>query len=411
MSPLRAVADASPLIAYRAAAGGMPIALGLFIASRWGLEELAAYTLAAASIAIVSVVADFGATRALPRNLALLPVEGGRQFLAAATAFRFVLAILAAIAGLVAILAGLTDVRVARYLALLFAVVPLTILTTNAISERVVSGNTATIATAVGAGLLVTAGGIAIGLSSDRGPLWMIGAYVAGKVVEAAALVSGRSWAIAPRVAGAGSVALPLWPFGLQMILGIVYSRLAVFTVERMTPRGEFGVFSVAVALQGALALIPASLALLYFPDLTRQAQAGDADSIRRIVLRYTIGSVVGVTVGLAALVLLISPIADLLNVPPEYAAFVLAFAAVTYFTVGSVISGFVMQARGHERLAARLSVITLLLALIYQIVALATFGLPGIVVAAAAGELSAMAIFVAALSRVGTAATGARIQ
>ena len=139
MPPLRAVADASPLIAYRAAAGGMPIALGLFIASRWGLEELAAYTLAAASIAIVSVVADFGATRALPRNLALLPVEGGRQFLAAATTFRFVLAILAAVAGLVAILAGLADVRVARYLVLLFAVVPLTIVTTNAISERVVS--------------------------------------------------------------------------------------------------------------------------------------------------------------------------------------------------------------------------------------------------------------------------------
>ena len=49
---VRAVADALPLVAFRAASGGMPILLGLFIANRWGLEELAAYTVAAAMIAI-----------------------------------------------------------------------------------------------------------------------------------------------------------------------------------------------------------------------------------------------------------------------------------------------------------------------------------------------------------------------
>ena len=79
---VRAIADALPLVAFRAAAGGMPILLGLFIANRWGLEQLAAYIVAAAMIAIASIVADWDAPRALPRDLALLTPGAAKQFLA-----------------------------------------------------------------------------------------------------------------------------------------------------------------------------------------------------------------------------------------------------------------------------------------------------------------------------------------
>ena len=50
----------------------MPILLGLFIAHRWGLGELAAYTVANAAITIAQLAVDWGAQRALPRNLAML---------------------------------------------------------------------------------------------------------------------------------------------------------------------------------------------------------------------------------------------------------------------------------------------------------------------------------------------------
>src|SRR5262245_47406848 len=85
---LRAVASAAPLIAFRAVAGGGPIALGLFLAHRWGRRELAAFTLAHATVVIVAAVTDWGATRALPRNLATLPPDAAAEFLAAANALR-----------------------------------------------------------------------------------------------------------------------------------------------------------------------------------------------------------------------------------------------------------------------------------------------------------------------------------
>src|SRR6185436_10896161 len=43
---LRAVVSAAPLVPFRAVAGGLPIVLGLFIAHRWGRQELAAFMLA-----------------------------------------------------------------------------------------------------------------------------------------------------------------------------------------------------------------------------------------------------------------------------------------------------------------------------------------------------------------------------
>ncbi|MGH9172959.1 MAG: lipopolysaccharide biosynthesis protein, partial [Vicinamibacterales bacterium] len=194
------------------------------------------------------------------------------------------------------------------------------------------------------------------------------------------------------------STAVLLWPFGFQMILGVVYSRLAVFTVERWTTRAELGVFSVAVALHGALLLVPASLALLHFPELTRRTHAGDETGVRHILVRYTIVSAIGVTLGVAMLALLMTPVSVLFKVPRSLAPLVVTFAALAFLTIFSTMAGFLMQARGHESMAARLSVVTLLLALVYQAAALTTFGLWGIVAGAAAAELTTIALFGVAL-------------
>ena len=406
---VRAVADALPLIAFRAAAGGMPILLGLFIANRWGLEELAAYTVAAAMIAIASIVADWGAPRALPRDLALLAPGAARRFLASATGLRLLLVAGIFVLGVAAAALGWLDADIVSYLGVLFALCPLTIAATNALSERVVEMRTRTIGAAVGAGLVVFAVLAAVAIARERGPLSVVGAYVAGKAVEAAILVGGRWWVIAVRPAHVRSTALLLWPFAAQMILGVVYARLAVFTVDRMATRAELGVFSVAMALQAALVLVPSSLALLYFPDLTRRAQAGDVQGMRHVLLRYTIVSMLGVTLGVASLIVLISPLAELLKVPSTYATFMIAFAAITYLTTFSTMCGFLMQARGDEGRAARFSILTLLLALGYQVVALALLGLPGIVFAAVAGELTAITVFGRALYRSGLVGSGAR--
>ncbi len=85
---LRAVASAAPLINLRAAAGGVPIFLGLFLAHQWGRPELAAFTVAHAAVMIAVAITDWGATRALPRNLATLPPGAAAEHLAAANALR-----------------------------------------------------------------------------------------------------------------------------------------------------------------------------------------------------------------------------------------------------------------------------------------------------------------------------------
>jgi len=391
-SHLRTLAAAVPVILYRGVAGGLPVLMGLFIASRWGLTEVAVYTVANAAISIALVVADGGATRALPRDLAVLDATGARRLLSAANAFRLMLILGLLVVAAAAILLGGVSADVAAYFTILLPLCLVSVFATNAASERVVSGAARGIGVAVLAGLFVFAGFGAAVLHFDLGPRLFVGAYVLGKATEAAVMVAGRTWVASVSSQNAMKTARALWPFSAQMILGVLYSRLAVFTAERMTTRVELGVFSVAAAFQGALLLVPASLALVYFPNLTRKAQAGHG--VRPILIRYTIVSALGVAGGCAVLVLFSGPIGTALRVPDRYLTFVLVFSALSLFSIFSMMAGFLMQSRGMEARTARLSVVTLALALVYQVVALRAWGLWGLVVAVAAAEITTVAIF-----------------
>jgi O-antigen/teichoic acid export membrane protein len=396
---VRAVASAAPLIPFRAAAGGMPIVLGLYLAHRWGRRELAAFTIAHAAVMIAVAVTDWGATRALPRNLATLASDAAAELLAAGNALRVALAGAAAIVAAVLVLAGAIDADAARYFAILFPLCPLFIVSTNAVSERVVAGETGAITTAVAAGLLTFAmlGGLALALGF--GAPWLVAAYVAGKAIEAWLLASGRWWVLSVTTTGVAGTAAALWPFAAQMILGVIYSRLAVFTVERVTTRAELGVFSVALAFQNAFLLIPTSLALTQFPELTRRWREGDGRAVRRILIRYTIVSGLGALLGAIVLAAIAGRIAAALDVPPAMMPFVVAFAALSFPSSLSIVAGFFVQARGEERLVSRLSVVTLTMALVYQMAALRAFGLWGIVAAVGAADVTTIAVLALGLA------------
>lgn len=399
---VRAAAAAVPLLAFRAVGGAVPILVGLVIAHQWGLEELAAFTLAHASITIAMVVADWGATRGLPRNLAMLPPEPAARFMASANGVRVALlaAILAAIAAVSAL--ELVDPAVVRYLAVLFPICPLFSMTTSAVSERVVVRATAAIGVAVAAGLALFlalgAAVIAMGLS----PYWFVGAFVTGKIVEAALIARGRAWVLAVSFADFRPTAAALWPFTAQGIIAVIYLRAPVFTVEHMTTRIELGVFSIAAAVQAGLLLVSASTAMATFPALTRAEQEGDARGTRQLLARYTRTTLLGVTVSLVVLALVIRPITNVLKFPERFNGFVMAFAALALIGIFSTMAGFLMQARGKETLAARLSLAALILSVVYQLVALRAMGLWGIVVAVALAEITTIAIFAVALRRSG---------
>ena len=322
--------------------------------------------------------------------------------IAAGNALRLGLAGLAAVLVGVLAAAGAIEADAAPYLAILFPLCPLFLVTTNAVSERVVVAETGGITAAVAAGLLTFAGLGAIAIGLGRGPHWLVAAYVAGKAIEALLLVSGRWWVLSVGTAGVADTAAALWPFAAQSILGIIYSRLSVFTVERVTTRAELGVFSVALAFQNALLLIPTSLALMQFPELTRRWQEGNAGAARRILVRYTLVAGSSVLLGAIALVSVAGRLGRALDVPPAMMPFVAAFAALAFVSSLSILGGFLLQARGQERLVSRLSVVTLSLALVYQVAALRLWGLWGIVAAVAAAEITTIVVFAAALAYVG---------
>ena len=396
---IRAVASAAPLIPFRAAAGGVPIVLGLFLAHRFGRRELAAFTLANAMVTIVVAVTDWGAARALPRNLATMASVAAAEFLAAGNVLRLSLVGLALVAVAAFVVTGAVDSEAARYLAILLPLCPLSLITTNAVSERVVAGETQAITAGVAAGLLTFAALAGAALALGVAGPGLVVAYVAGKAVEAAVLASGRWWVVSVRTSGVAASAAALWPFAAQTILGVLYSRLAVFTVEHATTRADLGVFSVALALQNALLLVPTSLALTQFPELTRRSRVGDGAAVRGILARYAIVSFGGVLLGAVALLAFAGRVAAALDVPPAMMPFVIAYAFLAFLGALSVVAGFVLQARGEEHLVSRLSLVTLSLALVYQITALRAFGLWGIVAAVGAAEVTTIATFSLALA------------
>src|SRR2546423_1553993 len=75
-----------PVVGFRGLAGGMPILIGLYIAHRWGLASLGAYTFASSFVAVGLMITDWGCTRWLPRELALVRMTPGTRATAAATA-------------------------------------------------------------------------------------------------------------------------------------------------------------------------------------------------------------------------------------------------------------------------------------------------------------------------------------
>jgi hypothetical protein len=120
---------------------------------------------------------------------------------------------------------------------------PLFVVTTNAVSERVVA-ETGAITAAVAAWTVdvrrtapswrFTSTPLVRRRASREG-----GRGGARRVRPMVGLVARASRGTR-NVAGAAAA---LWPFAAQTILGVIYSRLAVFTVERVTTRAELGVF------------------------------------------------------------------------------------------------------------------------------------------------------------------------
>ena len=384
-----------PLIAFRAAAGGLPVVLGLYVAHRWGLRELAAYTVASAIVAVALVLTDWGSSRLLPREIAVTQRDNAARLVAQTNGLRVVL-VLACLAVLFA--ASKLHViapDVATYTYLLLPTCVVAIVSTNAVSERVVSGDVHPISVAVVAGVVsFLAFAVPLVRMFGRNGYALIIAYVASKCVEAGLLLRGRIWVTSTKFDDIGRVMVSMWPFSVQALLAVIYSRLPVFVIERMgTSRREVGLVSAGLALRNVLLLLPASMAFLSYPDLSVAARNRNAGQIRQIVTTYLFFCITGVCAALGLLVLFIDPICLILHIPLDQRTFTLVFVAAAVTAVGTALVGVALQAFGGEQIAARLSLITVLLSTAYYVAAIAYWGVWGTVWALVGGELTALVL------------------
>ena len=383
-----------PLVAFRGLNGGMPLLLGLYIGYRWGLAELGAFTLASSFVAIGLMVVDWGCTRWLPRELALarLQENSGSGVAAANTLRLFFAAAFLLLTGLL-FATGRIPPESARFAMELGLLYPVSIFSVNGVSDRIVSREIAGIGGAVASGLMIFAIGAWCTTRIGSGPHLLVLAYVTGKVVEGAFLMRGRArlFHIVPRHVPA--MAIALWPFGIQAILGIVYARLSVFVVQHFRP-ADLGLFGVATALQNIFLLLPVSIGLLKYPGFTTAAVKGDRKHIRTALVTALAMSVAGVAAGVAVLFAGRHFISRVLHVAPASMLFVIVFSSIAALTAGAVMSGLLLQALGREHTTAKLSFITLAASLVAQFTFVRWLGLWGVVAGIATAELVSVAVF-----------------
>jgi len=373
----------------------MPILIGLYIAHRWGLASLGAYTFAASYVAVGLMITDWGCTRWLPRELALVRMTPGAPPTAAATANALRLTITAAfllVTWLLAIAHYLPpeSTRFALELALLC---PITIYSMNGVSDRIVTREIGGIASAVVIGLALFALLAFAGESLAPGPHGIILAYVIGRAAEAAVMMRGRRDLYPVAFRHFIPTAAALWPFSIQAILAVIYSRLSVFMIEHFR-RQDLGLVGAASAMQNILLLFPVSIALLNYPAMTTAAARGDRSRLRTVLAASAAGSIAALTLAAGALFIARDRVAALLHIPPQSMSLVIAYAAIAYITVATTLAGVLLQAMRYEKVTARLSFLTVTFALVYQYILIRWFGLWGLVGALAAAEATSAAIF-----------------
>lgn len=387
--------DVFPVVGFRGLAGGMPILIGLYIARRWGLAALGAYTFAASYVAVGLMITDWGCTRWLPRELALVRMTPGAHPAAVATANGLRLLIAGAfLAGTGCLaLAHLFPAESARYALEIGLLCLINVYSVNGVSDRIVKREIGGVTVAVSTGLVVFAAVALAGWMMGQGPHTIVLAYVIGRVAEAALMMTGRGDLYPVAFRHVVPTAAALSPFSIQAILGVVYSRLSVFMIEYFR-RQDLGLVGAASALQNILLLFPLSIALLNYPPMSTAAASGDGKRLRRVISMSVGASMAALTLASAGLFIVRHSLASTLHIPSESMPLVIAYIAVAYITVVTTTAGVVLQSVHQEKLTAQLSFVTAALALMYQYFFIRAFGLWGLVGALAAAEATSAILF-----------------
>jgi O-antigen/teichoic acid export membrane protein len=106
-------------------------------------------------------------------------------------------------------------------------------------------------------------------------------------------------------------------PVGALMIMGVVYSRLGIFLIERFGDLSAVGHYFIALKVSEPLLAAAGALSMSAFPVLSRLVESRNAPELRRRFILYSVRSAI-ITCAIAGVLTLLAP--SLLRlIRPEY--------------------------------------------------------------------------------------------
>lgn len=283
--PLRALA----LTAQRAVTVGSPMLVGVFVARALGAERFGGYALITAVVSGAQIVVEFGLDKLLPR--AFVEQGASRDVFRRWLGFKLVLAMVL----YCLIVAWTALVAIPNEIAFTLVIYGLNLFihsyASNYRSLYVSLRSTGPVAVAALLGGIVGLSSSIPLLLTQRASLPLIAtSLTAGALVELAVLIAvhgNREWLVPslPRV-------LPqfreTWSFALQTVLSAAYTRLPTLALGAFGGPSHVAAYAMAGSIYSAMSLVPASVAVALYPDLSSAHNQGDRKRFTSILTRHT---------------------------------------------------------------------------------------------------------------------------
>jgi len=228
------------------------------------------------------------------------------------------------------------------------------------------------------------------------GAAWLIGALASA--CFAVAVLANRISLGSPARDVARDLLLRSWPIGLAILVGMVYTRIGLFTIEWLRSSSEVAVYGVASRLMEPSYLVPAAGAAIFFPSYSRTLQDDPANAglqLRRWLLAI---AAVGIAtyLGLA----IAGPFVVDILFGPSFATSGDLLAVLALVVVPGFVSYLLNQAliaEGHARYTLSVMGALLVFSAVGTVAAVSAFGIWG---AAAVSVGIEILLFVALLRR-----------
>ncbi len=393
-----------PLFLHKAAAGGLPFILAPILGKLIGVHAIGSFIAVYSILMLAVLLADFGCTRFLTRELAITGPgsEKPTLLLRRANAVRLWSFCLVSVLTTAAVSFSPYDASIKAPAILSLLGVPAFLFANSAYSFLLVSNRTVRLGVAAATGLLVTvAGALACTFFPSHWLLLLVVAIILGKGVEAFILLAGGV-SSGFQFRGALELVGFLRPFAIQSYLSLGYARGVMLIFGMMLAMKDLGAIGVGQSLASIGIAFAVTSGSRRYPAIAIACKSNDQVALRQEIRRHFLGSGVVVTGYMVACACLAPYILPALfgidgDDPVLIVRIVLIAGALSTLTS---FHGILYYARRQEGLLVKLSFVTMPVELLVSTALVWKHSLIGASLALVLSELITIAVFYGVLRR-----------